>query len=421
MKPWGLALRRYRSNARYQWKAAGTVLDWTVVLYFVVPALLLGGKFYYDWWTKPISVPDLLVEMNLWYFLFLLPLLTARLRTWQEAADILFLRQLPNWWRTFIYFGLLEMFMRQAGTLLVVTLIALPWLIRGMGITESTIVCTFLLSWLLSGIHAMTQNQIRVRYIGWKMRIMSWLAGMLVILIFRWGLIPLTEGLTGTALGIVVMLSLLVPLCRWRIGVRYTFERDIDVEIDSKLQLTKLLLAQAVEKPPKQRRGKRPLLFPNSGYFMRVKSVGVQLGALAVKTLWRSESHVKFYLILTGVGIAAVTIASMSAITLLVIVIPAVGAILGYWLNGYWREVLGSDTWNMYIYDSTDLYQAAAHFVRVNTVIPAVLWSLAAALWMPSWMSGVLMFAGCAAALFIVSTLVMITRGWKTKETIEMG
>lgn len=421
MNPLGLAWRRYHNHIKYQWKTAGTVLDWTVVLYFVVPALLLGGKFYYDWWNKPLAVPDQIVELNVWYYLFMLPLFTARLRTWQEEADILFLRQLPSWWHTFIGFGLFEMFMHQAVILLIVELIALPWLTRGMGIPLGIIHCTVLLSWLLSCLHALIQNQIQVRLIGWKMRLMSWVSALLVILVFRWGIMPLTAGWAGTAFAAAVMTGLMVPLCRWRISVRYTFERDMDLELERKLQLTNLLLAQAVEKPPKRRRGKQPLLFSHSGYFMRLKSNGIQLGALAVKTLWRSGSHLRFCMTLIGAGVAAVTVSSVRATELLIIVLPAVSAILGYWLNGYWREVLRSDVWNMYIYDSTDLYQAAAHFVRVNSVIPAVLWSLAAAIWMPTWITALLMFVGCFAAVLVISTLVMVTRGWKAKETIEMG
>ncbi|CAH8705649.1 hypothetical protein [Paenibacillus thiaminolyticus] len=52
--PWRLAQYRWRTNAEYQWKALRSALDWTVWLYIAIPALLLGIKFYYDWWTLPL-------------------------------------------------------------------------------------------------------------------------------------------------------------------------------------------------------------------------------------------------------------------------------------------------------------------------------------------------------------------------------
>ncbi|MGZ9587191.1 ABC transporter permease [Paenibacillus marinisediminis] len=421
MKPAELALRRWRHHMNFQWKTASTVLDWTVMLYFIVPALLLGGKFYADWWLKPLEVPSMLQEMQLWVYLFLLPIFWSRLRTWQEAGDILFLRQLPAWWRSFIRFGIVEMMLRQALIVLLLTLAALPWMLKAFGISSAVVISTAFLAWLWSCLKAMAVNQIQVRFHGWPMKIASSLTVMLAIVIFRLLLVPAGETILGATAATILLAGALIPCCIWRMRAAYTFERDIDIEIDYKMRLTNLLLSQAVEKPPRRRKGKRPLLFRKSGYLMETKTSGITIGAIAVKTLWRSGAHISFYLQLTGVGAVAIMISTLKAPALLYLVLPVMGVVLGYWLNSYWREVLSSEAWSIYVFSVADLHAGAVHFIRINAVVPAIIWSFSAAVWMPAVSDKLLVFAVGIAVTIWVCARVMKMRGWKVKETIELG
>ncbi|WP_036696746.1 ABC transporter permease [Paenibacillus taiwanensis] len=419
MRPWPLVFRRWRLNLNYQWKALRIVMDWTVMLYIIVPALLLGFKFYYGWWTEPVVIPSQAVFQTLWIYPFFVPILMSRVRTWSEGGDILFLRQHPVWYETFVRFGLLELAVRQTLLTGAVTLLLLPWLLYGYHFEVASVVMLVLLTGLVGCMHALISNQITVRISGWKKVVWIWVWNVAMLLAFRYIMISTLSYLLASAVIAVLLILCTYVLAKWRIHVRYTFDRDVDVETAFKMKLTSLLLKQALGKQPRLKRGKKPLLFPHSGYWRPLNTAGERIGAIAVKTMWRSSVHLLFYGQLIGVGMIALFIVTLKAVSLLMLVFPVLCAILGYWLNSYWRELIGSEVWKMYAFDREQVQIGASHFVKINGIVPGILWGAASG-WLISPVAGILYMVGGAIASSFISHMVMMMRGYKLKEDYKV-
>lgn len=420
MNPWKLAIRRFRSNASYQWRALRTVIDWTVGLYIVIPAFLLGLKFYLEWVQNPVLPAILSSVNNLWVYPFLLPLFFARLRTWAEPGDILFLRQRPAWVRGFVGFGLMELSIRQLLSFGMITILLLPLLFKGFGFSQSMVALLLIWGYTLSLLHALIRNRILVQFAGIRRVLVGWLWNLLLIVMFRFMTAYIIQHpfLFGCAL--VGVLLFIMLFAYWRVRVMYTFERDVDLELEIKMKLTGILLRQAVDTKQRKRKGSQPLLFRRSGYLYKVKGPGQQIGAIGVKTLWRSSSHMIFYWQLTGVGLIAIVLCSGALAALGLIVFPVLCVILGVWLNMYWRELVDSDVWNMFSFDGTQLSIASLHFATVNAVLPGLLWGLAFGFMTQSVGMGLLYGAiGVFAAMFI-ARVVMTLIGYKRKEHKEV-
>ncbi|MDK8182804.1 ABC transporter permease [Paenibacillus sp. UMB4589-SE434] len=419
MRPWPLAYRRWRLNLNYQWNALRIVMDWTVMLYIIVPALLLGLKFYYSWWTDAVVIPQQSLFQTLWIYPFFVTIMMSRVRTWSEGGDILFLRQHPVWYETFVRFGLLELAVRQTLLTGALTILLLPWLIRGYHFDTASVIMLSLLAGLIGCLHALVRNQITVRMNGWKRVVWGWIWNVAILLAFRYIIISMLSYLFAGAALAGLLIICIYMLARWRIHVRYTFDRDVDVETGFKMKLTSLLLKQALGKQPRRKRGKKPLLFPHSGYWKQLNTAGERIGAIAVKTMWRSSVHVLFYCQLIGVGMIALFIVTLKAASLLMLVFPVLCAILGYWLNSYWRELVGSEVWKMYTFDVEQVQIGASHFVKVNGILPGMLWGAASG-WLISPVAGILYMAGGAVVSAFISNMVMMMRGYKLKEDFKV-
>ncbi|XQY91055.1 ABC transporter permease [Metabacillus sp. HB246100] len=107
---------RLRADWNYQKKILLSIMDWTVLLYVFLPALLLLSKFYLSWWeVQPIwldQVP-LLFYFIVCYFLSL----GGEIRLFMEDADQLYLLQHRR-----------KVFqLRRGGTAYSILMISLKW------------------------------------------------------------------------------------------------------------------------------------------------------------------------------------------------------------------------------------------------------------------------------------------------------
>lgn len=416
MTPWKLAVRRYRKNLSYQWRAIRTVIDWTVALYIVIPAVLLGTKFYLEWLETPVLPPILSQVSSIWLYPFLFPLFFARLRTWAEPGDILFLRQRPDWIHSLVCFGLLELGIRQLASFGVLMLLIMPLLRNSYDLSSMMLLRLFLWGISMSMLFALVKNAIHVQLAGMWRVLAGWLWNLVLLLAFRamTAYIIMHPFVFGCAL-IAVILAVLL-LSYWRVHVMYTYERDVDLELEIKMKLTAMLLKQAVDVKQRKRKGSKPLLFRRSGYLYKVKRPGQQVGAIGVKTLWRSSSHMIFYWQLLGVGLFAIVVSAAALPVLGYIVFPVLCIILGLWLNMYWRELVDSDVWNMFTFDGSVLSEAAFHFTSVNALLPGLLWGLSFGLILQSFLAALVYgLAGACAALFL-ARIIMTMIGYKRKE-----
>ncbi|MFL1675416.1 ABC transporter permease [Paenibacillus dendritiformis] len=416
--PWRLALYRWSTNAAYQWKALRSALDWTVWLYIAIPALLLGIKFYYDWWTLPLPAAWIALPREVWLLPFLLPVLSGTLHTWSEAGDVLFLRQKKAWWSRLAAFGLLTYTVRSVVMTGIIGVVAAPWLMKGYGLSAGELAALGAGIASLSILSACIRNRVQTEWHGWRRWGLGLLAGSVVIAAYC-GLVYILSIHPFLPLGGALLLCILAaPFIRYRLHVTHAFERDVELESQARMRLTALLLSQSMEKPVRRKR-KRGLLFPRSGYFMKRKHGGQVIGSLAVKSLLRSRNHFLFYLRFVGIGLFATVTCVNSLPGLYYFIVPVLCGVLSYWLSLYWREFIEGDVPSMFSFRSSHLQQAAAHMVQVLASVPGFLWALAGGLFIapPLMALGMGLLGGLAAG--VLGTVIVQMKGWKQKTKEE--
>lgn len=102
--PTQLFFRRVGSDWRYQYGVWKTAVDWTVALYIVIPAVLIGLNGYALLWKNQYGwmegVPFSWLLISLYLFAW-----SGRIRTFMEEGDQLFLLQRKGWVRRIIALG----------------------------------------------------------------------------------------------------------------------------------------------------------------------------------------------------------------------------------------------------------------------------------------------------------------------------
>ncbi|WNQ12038.1 ABC transporter permease [Paenibacillus aurantius] len=297
-----LFARRVRSYWVYQAKALATVMDWTVALYIVVPALLFAGYQYSRWWME---APGWLawVPLPLWYAGLFLLVLTGKVRYYVEAGDQLFLRQGTNWVRKLMARGMLYSlgaFVLRNGAAL--ALLA-PLLIKGYGL--DALVLPRLLTVLVpvTFLLALAGQWGDFRWAGLK----KWGLGLLLLMaggvVFSAAVQAASAGGVPFWLAAALLLASLPYAAGKRLEQKGTFLHDADRELEAKLALTKLLLGEMAARKPLIRR-RRPLLFRSSNRLFRKRTAENGLAEAQIKAFFRSRSALVTYLQLTGVCLA---------------------------------------------------------------------------------------------------------------------
>ncbi|MBO1513181.1 ABC transporter permease [Metabacillus bambusae] len=98
--------KRVKQDWQYQSKNILSILDWTIILYLLIPFLAFVGIAYHSWWfTVPnwlIGLPPSLYFLGCYFICW-----QGRLRTFMEEADQLYLLQYPKKTVSMRYMGAL--------------------------------------------------------------------------------------------------------------------------------------------------------------------------------------------------------------------------------------------------------------------------------------------------------------------------
>src|SRR5690625_1105819 len=95
MSSWQIFFQRLINEWKFQISVFRTILDWTVIVYIVLPIVVIFSFIYCSWW---IEIPDwsILLPNGIFFFIFYLFSLTGQVRTYVQDADQLFLLKHNN-------------------------------------------------------------------------------------------------------------------------------------------------------------------------------------------------------------------------------------------------------------------------------------------------------------------------------------
>nr|WP_255654638.1 ABC transporter permease [Cohnella sp. REN36] len=333
MKPLPLTLGRIAAFWRKVWKGWRLVLDWTVLLYLALPALWIGSGIYLEAMRQPPPWVDAIPAAAPILVLSLF-MVSARLRTFADPGDGLFLRHYRGWTAKLTAAGLA--YTLAARLLLAVTLTAIvyPLMSSRLGWSAAQSAELAAASALLGFVWALLRDGIERRWTGWR-RTTANLAARIVLLtgwgyaagwLFRAG-IPLIYAVVG--------LFLLALFLAWRrIFAFGAFALEVDVERDAYAACVRWILFEAGEvvNPPST---KRPLLLPKPVRLFRRRDARRRVAELWLKATLRDPSMLRSLLVLTGAGSIAVWLTPVwiAAIAWVAMVLLTI-----LWLHGQWNQ-----------------------------------------------------------------------------------
>lgn len=370
--PKTLFWRRVTAHWRYQRDILGTVFDWVVSLYILVPGLLLGGGLYRELWNSPLpgwtQLLPLQAVVGILLFVF-----SGRVLLFLEEADVLFLRRQREWVKGLMIRGMIYSHAVSAIKGLLAAFLALPILVRQYDITGIALVALLMTTAICAWCANLMTAMIRSRDKGWlkhlKAYTMRWVSfGLLTLLV--------TYGLHNAALwtAALILLIVLLLLSRKRLAMQGTFIADVREDAKTRIQLTEKLLVQAVGKPPSVR--SKTWFMRKSGHLFK-GTAEKRLTDAGLKAILRNPENLALYIQITLVGIPAVW---LPPLIIKLIVYIALVFMLSYWLSTRWTLFAKAEFMHVLPFTNQQYHAAGILAIRALLILPVFLYSLVAGL-----------------------------------------
>lgn len=363
MTGWKLFKARLMDDFLYQRKVLGSVIDWIVFFYIILPTFIIGTIIYIDIWINIESYWFDFIPFSVIVNILLLLSLLGKFRTFMLEADILFLldrSKLYNALRSWAFsYSLFQLFISTT----IVFVVVLPFLVQsyGLGWMENIFLLIFLIGFRLTA------------YI-WKLFIrhpvLRWFT-LLAMYFITTHLATIIKFEYLASIGVFLIIS----NCTWYLSkvvpTKHAYFQEVANESKERMRYLKLIfgVAREVEKPPISL-GKRPLLNRKSRRFFSNITPEKGLLELLLKGFIRNSIYITSYL-----QVISITF-------FVIIVLPLWGkwfvfllAILFFqynsWLRGLFERMLDQDFFSVVPIDKRLREQAWIRFKRW-LMVPAI-------------------------------------------------
>lgn len=399
-----LLRRRLFSHFREQSMIIRTAVDWTVLLYILIPGGLLGGRFYYGFWNG---------ELPGWFsgvpFIMVLSLLAVLLATGGivlllQEGDSLFLRQRQSWISTIITGGVVYSLAVTTLKVAAVFALLLPFLVRGYGLSPAAVWGLLALTLTCAWAVKLLGHLVKVQRQGFRRRLWLILAvavpcGVYLRLALFWKDSPVLLLSAAAVYAAVTALAF-----RSRLRLRGTFMNDVREDYKQRMRIAALLLRSVLDKPRPTRY--KPWIFCKSQPLLASREPESRFAASAVKALLRNPAHLKLYLSFTGVALIAVLI---SPVVLKWLLFAVLTSLMAFWLSSFWLLFSGDDYIGILPFSKVQKADAGTKAMPILLMPFAVLCAAAVCIPAYGWW-GLLLFlpVGAAAGLWIGRLFSMI-------------
>ncbi|MBM7579000.1 ABC transporter permease [Jeotgalibacillus terrae] len=264
----GLLLTRIRKDYNYQYGILKTAIDWTVIVYFILPVLFFTGLFYRSLWIEP---PDWFnwFDWRLAALVIALSVLSSRWRTFLYEADSVFLIKRRNQVelilkKSFIY-NLVFSFMETG----IVIVLLLPFLINFLSVSWLSVFALWIAaaSLRVSGKALFYFSWLRFK--GWALQAVVIVIGI-VLFIGAFPFVWLSFYVPFAAmLPLIILMAILPVLLK---NSLLSANRILDHGLKEREYKTRLIkkmfsMSYEVETPPKAKTRSKPWLF---GYSQKI-------------------------------------------------------------------------------------------------------------------------------------------------------
>jgi ABC-2 type transport system permease protein len=342
MRASGLFRKRLFGELGYQWGVMKSVLDWTIVVYLVIPVLVSAPLVYADMWQNSHLYWSGKLPMAVLFVLLLLVTSGGNYRTYLMEADLLYLLQKKELLYPFKQMGFLFSVISSVIQVGMAGVITLPLFVEvyGLGLAEMVSMLAVVLAVRLL---FMTLKKFTTR-VFFKLALFGLMAAAATVLATEAP--PLVSGILSISVAgsiIFYHLGQTSKSDRW-------FMREIEIEEHERVRYIKLILTYSmeVEKEPVNQRSRPLVMFSRSQrLFKKGRSKEDGLLELLIKGFLR-RNYLTLYVQMFLLTMSAVILLPM---WLKWFVFAGYGFFIHSWLKSLFRKMLDSPFFAVVPYD----------------------------------------------------------------------
>ncbi|MEC2074866.1 ABC transporter permease [Metabacillus fastidiosus] len=356
--------KRLMEELRFQSGVIRSVVDWTIALYIVMPALVAAVMVYKEAWQN-ISLywhedlPFLLLLVLVFLFS-----LTGNFRTYIMEADLLYVIQREKLLyglklHAFI-FSIIQMMLQ----LLILFICMLPILVKAYHLPLIEILFLYIAVFCFR-LFLMTLKKILNR------NMYKWTLFPLTSIIFILFILNLPYVIYGIGSVITIFSIVYFHMKQLRKTNRW-FLKELEIEDRERVRYIQLIMSFSteVEKAPNRLR-KTPFIFPKSKRIFSDDSPEIRLLELLLKSFLRNKATVFAYLQITMITFSAIIIVP---VLLKWIIFICFIFFIHYWLHHLYRKMLDSPFFAIIPID--EKYSAWSHFRKYLLFPPVIVFAL---------------------------------------------
>lgn len=365
MTPSKLFFKRLTVDWKYKYSVWKTTIDWTVALYIVLPALVLGIDRYLQWWKiSPLWLN--LLPKEFFFIICYLFAWSSSLRIFWEEGDQIFLLNQKKWLQQIMKYGLMYSFsLYFLFSILFFGLLA-PFLLQYYQFSYPNFVSLFLITFILKIFFGLVKQLLTLRYYGWRQFV--FFKGILVLSSILF-ISVISNVLSNSIVSSVTLLFLLIVLSRLMV-IRLNFTRnflaDVAREQSQRLKYVSLLLGfsgTAIKKPKKQRI--YPWLFRHSNLIFQERTPINGLVELGIKATLRNRQGIWQYI--QFVMICLLVVLSISG-SLKWLIWLGLAFVMVNFSGLYWKEIMASEFVRLFQWKPDDQALALRKFLFLMTL-----------------------------------------------------
>ncbi|MDA1830432.1 ABC transporter permease [Bacillus cereus group sp. BY142LC] len=326
--------KRLRHELGHKWKSIRSITDWTVALYFIIPALIFMGIYYRSLWMEELAIGET-VFFGLGLLAFYVITYARGVRSFFEQADSLFLISYPVHMKKLIQYGMTYTFIRIAITNVVVVVAMLPVLMKSIGVTKIQVVLFWLFFTIFRFLLALLTRFIHVR-VGkrWLLWIIKNVIFSISLSFFGMSLFFIYKDPFYSILCIGLTVFLIIVLIKEKLNYKNSFLKEVEREKEESMRWTSGIMQVGGHAAKPSSSNKKPWMFPRSKKFLG-KKTDYRIVESFLKEFFRTSSARIFYIQI--VCISTVSIIMSPKWIAAIILAFALFAISRY-ARDYWTE-----------------------------------------------------------------------------------
>lgn len=367
-----LFIARLKQNWAYQFGHVKTILDWTIWVYLVIPAVIIGVFIYRSWWMELPGWAEI-ISLPMIFAITFLFLWSGYFQTYTRDADRIFIMKNERLLLGLKQAGIIYSYVFQLIPAVFIGVLIAPfwlgYLELEIGKLVLFIVLWISLKWVILGI----KSKLNVHLRGWRslLRGIPILIGAIVIWEISYYIFDGDYVITVIFIIIIHTLASYL-LIKKRLTSVKSFEQDLAIDELEKNKYIGLIfgLSMDMEKLPKSAPPRKsPRLYSKSGRLFRNRTRRNGFLELFIKVATRNLEHILRYLQILGITSAAV--ATLPPIWLKIAISLFGFLFLLSWTNSVWGKIIGSHPFTGK-YAREDSYFKARKVVQIVLAIPFI-------------------------------------------------